>query len=115
MARTNLEGARINDCILHAGNRFGVMIAGTTTTFTMGPDMPHMLVLTPTNATNLLLPASPALGDHYILVNTAAFVITLQTSAGAALSPAMTFTQNEIAQVVYCGATHGWKAFVGVV
>ena len=80
------------------------------------PTSPHLLILTPTNATNVLLPANPSLGDFYFIVNGAAsaLVITLQTSAGAALVPPITPTQNEVAHVIYCGTTLGWRGTVAI-
>jgi hypothetical protein len=116
MSRVNLEASRLKDCIIHDGNRFGATIQGTTTSFTVPPDSPHLLILTPTNATNVLLPASPSLGDWFTIVNGAgsALVLTVQTSAGAALVPPITPTQNEVATVIYCGATLGWRGSVSL-
>ena len=114
--RSNIEAARISDCIFNAGNRMGAAVLGVTTSYTIPSGSPPLLILTPTNATNVLLPASPRLGDTYTIINGAgtALVLTLQTSAGAALVPPITPTQNETATVVYCGATLGWRGSVAL-
>ena len=37
-AHTHIDYARLNDNIIHAGNRYGATIQGTTTSFTVPPD-----------------------------------------------------------------------------
>jgi len=113
--RSNLDAAVIADCLMLNGNRLGTSIQTLTGTTAIPPDAPHVLAWDPGGgAREVNLPASPQSGDFYIIVNTAdaAEVITLEDSASAALTPACTFTQNEVCFVVYTGAA--WRFFVGV-
>jgi len=76
-----------------------------------------MLFLDPGGAARTVkLWASPKIGEFLWIINTAdaAEVITVQDSAGVALSPACTPTQNEMVLLVYTGATLGWRQFVGL-
>jgi hypothetical protein len=113
--RSNIEGSIIAEALLLNGNRFGVSAQTLTGTTAIPPDAPHVLAWDPGGgAREVNLPASPQTGDWFFIINTAdaAEVITLEDSASAALTPACTFTQNEVCFVVYTGA--GWRFFVGV-
>lgn len=115
--RSNLEGAIISNCTILNGNRQGVLSQTLTATFAVPPDAPHTLLLDPGGAArNVTLPANPQVGDWYEIWNTAdaAEVITVQTSAGGALTPAITPTQSEVAKVIYTGATLGWRGAVSI-
>lgn len=117
MARSNIEGAALWDNLLMQGNRFGSLSQTLGGNLTLSGKSPHLLFLDPGGAgRNVLLPASPKIGDFYIIVNTAdaAEVLTIQTSAGGALTPPLTPTQNETAVVFYSGATLGWRGFVAI-
>ena len=111
MARMNVEGAELYDCIIKKGNRFGTAVLTLTGTTAIAADGPQVLFLDPGgSARNVTLWASPQRGDWVLIVNTAdaAEVITVQTSAAGALTPAITPTQSESALVIYDGtAWHG--------
>ena len=115
--RSLLEGTSILNTTLLSGNRLGVMALTLAATFAVPVDAPHVLVLGTGGAgRNVTLPANPQIGDWFLIINaaTAAEVITVQTSAGGALTPPITPTQNEIALVVYTGATLGWRGMVAI-
>jgi hypothetical protein len=115
--RINLEGARISDMISMSRNRLGVGVVTLTGTFAIGPGSPHVLALDAGgSARNVTLPANPRVGDWFYIINTtgSALVLTIQDSAGGALTPACTPTQNEMAFLIYLGATLGWKNIVGL-
>ena len=113
MARRNLEGVEIYDSILKGGNRYGVLNQSISADLALADNAPHILVITPASALNLKLPANPQRGDFYLILNSAgsAVALTLQTSAGAALSPAVSLAQNKAATVFWTGTA--WKALAG--
>lgn len=114
--RSNIDGARMNDNLLFAGNRMGVYNATLTGTLTLANGAPHILMLDPGGAARTVkLPASPQDGDFFILFNTADAleVITVQDSAGTGLTPACTPTQSECAVIAYSSELAAWKSFVG--
>lgn len=113
--RSNIDGAFLFDNVLMAGNRLGVLKKTLTGTYAIPADAPHILALDPGGgAREVNLPASPSEGDFFIIKNTAdaAEVITLEDSGSTALTPACTFTQNEVCFVFYAGGA--WHFFVGV-
>ena len=117
MGRGLIEAAEIRDALVNVGNRFGVLNLTLGADFVIPTDAPHILALDPGGAArNVRLPASPQVGDWFLIVNTAdaAEVITVQTSAGAGLTPATTPAQSESAFVVYINATLGWRSFVAI-
>ena len=117
MARVNLEGVIVADCLIKSGNRFGVLNLTLTGTYSVAADGPHILALDPGGAGRTVkLWASPQVGDWVLIINTAdaAEVITVQDSAAAALTPACTPTQNESAFIVYINSTLGWRSFVAL-
>src|SRR5262245_21119692 len=114
MARRNLEGVDISDCVFKQGNRMGTVNQILTGDLTMANDAPQLLILDANgSARNVRLPPNPQRGDYYMIINpaAAAVALTLQTSAGAALSPAVTVAQNK--GVVVCWTGTAWKAIVG--
>jgi hypothetical protein len=117
MARMNVEGADINDCLMRNGNRYGVMNQTITANLTIGPNAPHVIVLTPDAARNVLLPANPQKGDYFFILNTSAgaFALTIQDSAGGALSPAVSVAQSKSVLIVATGTptVPAWKALAG--
>lgn len=115
--RSNMEGMRVRDALLTGSNRFGVLELTLTGTTLIPADAPHILALDPGGAARTVkLPASPRKGDWFYLINTAdaAEVITVQDSAGNALTPACTPTQSESALLIYINDTLGWRAMVGI-
>ena len=115
--RVNLVGARISDCFIAQGNKFTVANLTLTGTTAIPRGGPNVYILDPGGAArNVTLWASPQLGDFVFIVNAAdaAEVLTIQTSAGAGLTPACTPTQSETAFLIYCGATLGWRNFVSI-
>lgn len=117
MARMNLEGADINDCLQRNGNRLGVMVQTITANFAIGPNAPHVIVLAPDAARNVTLPALPQRGDFFYIMNTSAgaFALTIQDSAAGALSPAVSIAQSKSAMIVCTGTptVPAWKALAG--
>lgn len=114
MARRNLEGVDISDCTFKQGNRMGIMNQTLGADFVMSNDSTQIVVLDANGAArNVRLPPNPQRGDYYIILNPAAgaFALTLQTGAGAALSPAVTVAQNKACVVFWTGTA--WKALSG--
>lgn len=117
MARRNIEGVEIYDSIWRAGLRLGATSLTLTGTYALAANAPPLLILDPGGAARIVkLPASPKLGQMHVLINSAdaAEIITVQDSAGVGLTPAATPTQNEMAILIYCGATLGWRQMVGI-
>lgn len=115
--RLNLEGASIFNMLLGGANRFQVANVTLSGTYALAAGAGPVIIMDPGgSARNVTLPASPKLGDFFIIINSAgsALVLTIQDSAGAGLTPACTPTQNEIAIIIYCGATLGWRNMVGL-
>jgi hypothetical protein len=115
--RSNIEGCIFSDSTILSGNRMGVLEQTLTGTLQLTADLPHVLALDPGgSARTVKMPATPQKGDWYWLINTAdaAEIITVQDSAGVALTPACTPTQNESAFLVYINATLGWRQFVAI-
>lgn len=117
MARMNVEGADINDCLLRNGNRMGMLVQSITANFAIPANAPHVIVLTPDAARNVTLPANPQRGDFFYIMNTSAgaFALTIQDSAGGALSPAVSVAQSKSTMVIATGtpSAPAWKALAG--
>lgn len=118
MARSNIDGAVVADCLVLNGNRFGLLRQTLTATFAIPPDAPHLLILDANGvARNVTLPASPQVGDWFEIYNSAAaaFSLTLQNSAAAAVTPAVVIAQSKAARVIYTGLAEpgGWRALSG--
>lgn len=112
--RSNIDGAILQDNLLLGENRFGVATQTLTGTYAIPPGSEHIQVLDANGvARNVTLPASPQKGDWFLVYNPAAglFALTLQDSAGAALSPAVTVAQAKAVMVFWTGTA--WKALVG--
>ncbi len=117
MARSNIEGAVIFDCVMLNGNRQGLLVQVLTATFAIPPDAPHTLILDANGvARNVTLPANPARGDWFEIFNVAAgaFALTIQNSAAAAVTPAVVIAQSKSAKLVYTGLAEpgGWRAIL---
>jgi len=114
MSRRNLEGVDITDCVFKQGNRYALTTQTLTADITLSGDAPPLVILDANGAArNVRLPPNPQRGDYYIILNPAAgaFALTVQTNAGAALSPAVTVAQSKAALVFWTGTA--WKAMVG--
>lgn len=96
--------------------RLGIVTQTLTGTTALDADMGQILFLDPGGGAREvnLPPVADSKGLWFILVNTAdaAEVITVEDSASAALTPAITLTQNEIA-MLFCNGV-SWRGFVGV-
>ena len=105
MARMNIEGAELYDCVFKSGNRWGISTLPDAAAVLSGT-APQVLEMAPTAARTLRLPANPRKGQTYTIVNTAAgaFAITVQDSAGAGLPVALVIAQNTSANVVWDGS-----------
>lgn len=116
MGRSRTTGSRMEDNLLLSRNQLGVAVQTLTGNLSIPTGSPHVLFLDPGGAArNVLLPASPRKGDWFLIHNIAdaAEVITVQTSAGGALTPTITPAQSEAALLVYSGdATVGWRGVV---
>ncbi len=115
--RSRIDDADMRGNILRHANRFGVSFQTLAGTYAVPSGSPHVQALDPGGAArNVTLPASPKIGDWFLIMNMAdaAEIITVQTSAGVGLTPACTPTQNETAFVVYINATLGWRNFVAI-
>lgn len=115
--RSRIDDAELRGNILRHANRFGVSNQTLTGTYAIPAGSPHVQALDPGGgARNVTLPASPKVGDWFLIINTAdaAEIITVQNSAGVGLTPAITPTQSESALVVYINATLGWRGFVAI-
>jgi hypothetical protein len=106
MSRQNLHGQQAHDLVIWTGLRFGTANMVLAANLPMDRDMPTALSIDAVGtARNVLLPPEEE-GLAYLIFNTssaAGGVLTLQTSAGAALSPAPvppTIPQNSGAWVV---------------
>lgn len=113
--RSQLEGADVSNCLMMEGNRFGAVAYTLAATFAIPANSPSVLFLDPGGAgRNVTLPASPKLGQWYRIYNTAdaAEVLTIQDSAGGALTPAITPTQSEMAFVIWNGSA--WRGHVAI-
>jgi hypothetical protein len=113
--RSEIDGTKIMNTILLNGNRLGANSQTLGAGLALAADAPHLQFLDPGgSARNVDLPASPQRGDFFIIVNMAdaAEVITVRTSAGAGLTPALTPTQSETAVVFYDGTN--WRGFVAI-
>lgn len=110
--RSRIDDAEVRGAILRHANRFGVTQFAFATTIAIPAGAPHVQVLNRgTSSGNVTLPASPKKGDFFYIINagTGTSVLTIQDSAGTALSPACTPAISEIAFVVYDG-TKWWNS-----
>lgn len=115
--RSRIEGTEVINNVIRNQNRFGVSVQTLAATYAIPSGAPHVQALDPGGAArNVTLPASPRAGDWFLIINAAdaAEVITVQTSAAAALVPPITPTQSESALVVYINATLGWRGLVAI-
>lgn len=114
MARMNLEGAEIYDCTIKQGNRMGLAtVPDNAAGIVLGAGTPHVIICAPAAARNMRLPANPQRGDYFLVLNMSAgaFALTLQDSAGAAITPATAVAQSKGAWVVYDGTK--WISVAG--
>ena len=115
MARRNIEGVELYDSVWKQGFRLGQFVQTLTGTYAMDERAPPLAFLDPGgSARTVKLPPNPKKGQIQIIVNTAdaAEVITVQTAAGAGLTPAITPTQSETAVLMYNGTA--WIGFVAI-
>src|SRR5688572_9139517 len=114
--RLNLEDLVAANVLFLNRNRLGIVTQTLTGTTALSEKMGQILFLDPGGgAREVNLPAvANSKGLWFILVNTAdaAEVITVEDAASAALTPAITLTQNEIA-LFFCNGV-SWRGFVGV-
>lgn len=86
------------------------------TGYQLTPDSPSTLFVNPAGAVNVRLPPSSGVGaakkgQTFIFVNRSGNVVTLQTSAGAGFTTAITVAANAATRVICTGdstAATGW-------
>lgn len=113
--RSRVDDAEMRGNILRHANRFGVSSIAIAATYAIPSGAPHIQVIDPTSTNRTVtLPATPKKGDFFIIINkgTGTAVLTVQDSAGTALSPACTPTISEIAWVFWDGSK--WWNSVGL-
>lgn len=111
--RSRVDDAEMRGNILRHGNRWGVSVIAIGANYVIPPGAPHFQVINSGASTNraVNLPANPRKGDFFFIVNggSGTSVLTIQDSAGAALSPPSTPTVSEIAMVFFDG-TKWWNS-----
>lgn len=111
IAGTDASGTYLNDLLLRS---ITLALGGTTA---LQDGTPPLMFLDPNGSARIVkMPPNPKLGQTHILVNMAssALIITVQDSGGNALVPPCTPTQNEIATLIWSGATLGWRSSVSL-
>ena len=85
MSRLNLENARLEDPVIANGLKYGVTVVSGTGNTTLTEDMGPIISITPTAARTLTLPLATEArkGLTFMVVNAAAFAVTVQTPAPA--------------------------------
>lgn len=119
MSRINLEDQRARGQRQDAGWAFGTVDFVPITAAVVDPNSPPMLIVNPAGAINMRLPPSSGVGaakkgQVFIFVNRSGNVVTLQTSAGAGFTTAITVAANASTRVVCTGDTTagtGWLAW----
>lgn len=114
--RSNIEGARISDCLYTGSNRFGhTLFTSTGTDIALDADMPPFIEAQLSAAASMLLPAAVAAikGLAYRILNnsTAALVLTVKTSTGGAIvgsGATSTVRQGTFAEFITNGSV--WKS-----
>lgn len=107
MARMNVEGADIMDCLIRSGNRLGVTSFALAGTLALQNNPPQVMALdTGGVARTVKLPSAPQKGDFLVIMNTSAgaFAITVQDANGVALNPAVSVAQGKAVLLICSGA-----------
>lgn len=115
MSRINLEGYRAADLLIERGQRVHVQEWVPANNAVIDPNMPPYLIMAPAGAVNILMPAATQAtkGLWFLMTNNSANVITLQTSAGAGFTTAITLAAQQTRLVICTGnatAALGWRA-----
>lgn len=114
--RANLENVRSRDQRQDAGWFFGSVDFVPVTGAVVDPNSPPVWFVNPAGAINMRLPPSSGAGaarkgQVFIFVNRSGNVVTLQTSAGAGFTTAITVAANAATRVICTGDTTagtGW-------
>jgi hypothetical protein len=101
---------------MDAGTAFGSEDFVPITAAVVDPNSPPLIIVNPAGAINMRLPPSSGAGaakkgQVFIFVNRSGNVVTLQTSAGAGFTTAITVAANGATRVVCTGDTTagtGW-------
>jgi hypothetical protein len=109
-----IDGVIANSPIRRGRKEEILVIAGNVTdNFPITKDMPPVIVLGASAVRDILMPAATSSihGLCFTLISnssTTTGVLTVKTSADAALSPAVTITQNLSVELIYIHGT-GWR------
>jgi hypothetical protein len=116
--RSELRGTALMDSAWRRGKKHEVMVVSSAIAdnFALSADMPPTVALFASAARDVLMPADSAdikglrMTIHNLSV-TAAAVLTLKTSADAALTPAVTVAINASVTMEHLGGTGttGWR------
>ena len=111
----HISGA-VADATIRRGRKEAVLyLAGNVAdNFALSADMPPVIVLGASAARDILMPANAAANDGLCMTiisnsSTTTGVLTLKTSADAALSPAVTIAQNLSVEMIYIAGIPGWR------
>jgi hypothetical protein len=119
MSRVNMEDFKLR------GGRHGpgfyldsINLAGAAvpSPLVLTPDMPPLLLLAPTGATNLRMPTSslPLRGLTFFVVNSGSAAITPQTDGGAAFATALSIAAGQTGILICTGSTTQNLAWAGM-
>ena len=104
MSRLNIEGARIDDSTIFAGNRLGTLTQVLGAGLSVDADTPHIINLDPDGSTRIITFPSPTDNEgRWWLVNNwagGAEDLTINNSAAATIG---TISQNEAGLVFIAG------------
>jgi|SRR5215813_3118467 len=114
--RANVEDIRGRGLRVDAKQSYGSADFVPLTAFQITAEMPPVMFVNPAGAINMRLPPSSGAGaalkgQVFIFVNRSGNVVTLQTSAGAGFTTAITVAANAATRVICTGdatAATGW-------
>lgn len=113
--RTELYDAHLSNCKIRSKRAEGVLriVGNIADNFPITADMPPVLAIGASAARDVLMPANDENNDGlcFTIVSTSSTttgVLTLKTSADAALSPAVTVAQNLSVEMIYIHNV-GWR------
>lgn len=117
-ARTELLDTHMANCVWRRGKRDEVLkvVSAIADNYALSADMPPTIALLAGAARDVLMPADATtpIGTRLTIINlgvTTGAVITLKTSADAALTPAVTIPINAAVTMIHLGGTGttGWR------